>query len=899
MDNFAINQPYRYLWAKADRSNPVKTHRLIYHMIDVGQVAKALWKSSIPTSLRTRFAGWLGCSEDEAEQLIAFWAALHDLGKASPAFQIKLPPIISELRNLGFDIPNQIDKPTPHAIITAWALLSEDLLKDSDLDPRWKLKIALMLSGHHGAWQAYDSIKNVPESERGGQAWLIARQHLVNDLRIIFSPPACNPCLNIYEQNTILTVLSGFISVVDWLGSAEELFNYQTDIVNLPDYVAKSAGLAWAGLQTKGWLNTHPDPIPFDFQKLFSLPSPSATQQKVIDLAGCLSDPSLVIIESPTGSGKTESALSLYALWAQTMRTTGIYMAMPTTATSDQMHERVKNFLSLRHTIDIEPLLVHSRALLRESDLQISPGFKVDEDPSQRQTWFLPRKRSLLAPFGVGTVDQAFLSVLQTRHFFVRLFGLSHKVVIFDEVHAYDTYMAELFCRLLSWLKAINTSVILLSATLPEKSRRQFVKAYTGEEDISPSVAYPRLTVASSKGTQVHPLPAPEARIPLKIEWILRDEGEIITRVRKELQHNGCMAIICNTVRRAQKIYLALEAANQEEQFCPPDDLVLFHARTTQKWRDETQSFVLNALSKEARKIGTRPPCMVVVATQVIEQSLDLDFDVMITDLAPLDLLVQRAGRLHRHPPSERVQPYRLLVTTPDIRNNIPNFPRVDFPYEAYFLYRTWAVLQDVQELTLTSAAPHLIEQVYGDADIPQLTRGLSDIMEKARQKCEKECAAAELEAGQRLVDEPGDPKLIGKRNLDLEEDNPEVSRALQALTRRSATGISLICVHRINDTLYLDSQGNSPVDVENPTPQQILGLARCAISVQNQRVVEYFTNQEQKDSWKKIAALRYARLAIFDNNAYIAGSNFALRLTRTLGLQIDYRKSGAQDDEL
>jgi CRISPR-associated endonuclease/helicase Cas3 len=893
---------YFYLWAKADRTDPNQVHRLIYHLIDVGMVAKALWQDALPSQLKSQLALWLGLSVENAGWLLAFWSALHDLGKASPAFQIKIKhaPVIQELREQGFSLPEHIDKPTRHEVVTAWAIQSEKLLEESGLDSQWSQSVAQALGGHHGAWHPYNEIVNVPPSEYGGEEWTAARRALVNEIRAIFTPPACNPQLKTVEQNALLTIFSGFVSVVDWLGSDENLFPYKSEFVPLADYARTSEAQARDALRKKGWLSTLTPPAEFDFAHLFDGYSPRPTQKEVIALAGSVRLPALVIIESPTGSGKTEAALSLYALWTQSVERPGLYIAMPTTATSDQMHERVTKFLSTRHKMDITPLLVHSRALLREDETQADESDKVEEETILRQTWFLPRKKSLLAPFGVGTVDQTFLSVLQTKHFFVRLLGLSHKIVIFDEIHAYDAYMAEIFCRLLRWLREIGASVILLSATLPEASRRRFVEAYTGCEDESPRVEYPRLTVASSQGVQIHPLSKPESQPPLTLERMNRDLVSIVERVRKELQQDGCVAVICNTVRRAQDVYMALDAANQTSPFCPAENLILFHARTTQQWRDETQTRVLDAVSKQARENGKRPKRMIVVATQVIEQSLDLDFDVMLTDLAPLDLLVQRAGRLHRHPPKERAHPYKLLITAPELKGEIPYFPRTEFPYEPNFLFRTWAVLQGCDSLTLTSDAPRLIELVYGENDLSDIPPALADVMKKAKYERERTQAAAERQAGGTLISKPTSPTLLAQSNQKLmEDDDPEASRAIRALTRRDAPGVSLVCLHRVNDQICFDPEGREPVKVENPTRSQILQLARAMINVQSQPVLEHFAAQEAPKRWKKIAVLHYARLAIFENQKNKDNPNFTLRLTRALGLQINYGKSGGQDDDL
>jgi CRISPR-associated endonuclease/helicase Cas3 len=329
----------------------------------------------------------------------------------------------------------------------------------------------------------------------------------------------------------------------------------------------------------------------FDFERVFAFP-PRDAQQQVSNALKDISLPALAIIEAPMGSGKTEAAMAVYAQWARVAGSSGLYVAMPTTATSNQMHSRIAEFLKKQLGRDIEPLLVHSQALLRDMPEE-TDAVEVDHNNYEAtgQAWFLPRKKSLLAPFGVGTVDQALMSVLQTRHFFVRLLGLSHKVIIFDEVHAYDAYMSELFERLLVWLRQIGVSVIVLSATLPNKTRQRLIRAYAGNSKTPPAKQYPCLTFATSGGyVDIIELTPPPEKI-LQFEWLDRDEDCIIEKLIEELQNGGCAVVICNTVGRAQKLYKKL--TERSDALCDDDNLILFHARFPIAWREELEHKVL------------------------------------------------------------------------------------------------------------------------------------------------------------------------------------------------------------------------------------------------------------------------------------------------------------------
>src|SRR5271157_1897196 len=483
-------QPSTHLlfWAKADKKT-TDYHLLLYHMIDVGQVALMLWQTGLNNNLRQQITKWLGLKNaGDAGRLIAFWASLHDLGKASPAFQDHpyMPhslrkKIQRDLETAGFELPPRTnsEKRARHEIISTSALKDEGALaKYSTLPDSLAELIAQIIGGHHGAWPQTErfSPAQLKPVDRGNMGWLTARQALVQDLVKVFQPPAINNFLpDTLKDNIMLTLVSGIVSVADWLGSDEENFPYERNILPLESYTAHSLQHARYALLRADWKSTLAMPQ-FDFGRVFGF-SPREAQQQVSNALNQLALPALAILEAPMGSGKTEAAMAVYAQWASETGDSGLYIAMPTTATSNQMHTRVADFLTTQFGKDIEPLLVHSQALLRDAPAE---NDAVEEQGNEgnranAQAWFLPRKKSLLAPFGVGTVDQALMSVLQTKHFFVRMLGLSHKVVIFDEVHAYDAYMSELFERLLIWLRQINVSVIVLSATLPDKTRQRLV----------------------------------------------------------------------------------------------------------------------------------------------------------------------------------------------------------------------------------------------------------------------------------------------------------------------------------------------------------------------------------------------------------------------------------------
>ena len=330
----------------------------------------------------------------------------------------------------------------------------------------------------------------------------------------------------------------------------------------------------------------------------------------------------------------------------------------------------------------MHPFQQNSQALRQQANRIFTPyDIEAEEERSPGHPpadviaaeWFTYRKRGLLAPYGVGTVDQGLLAVLKTRHYFVRLFGLSHKTVVVDEVHAYDAYMSKLLERLLEWLAALKCSVVLLSATLPSNKRTALLTAFTKGLGISPDsrpsevTAYPRLSWVTSAGSgSCHFEDSPQFSRILQLRFV---EGEVFAKetsefhlgelLKKALAEGGCAAVICNTVSRAQEVYTALKPhfpGIEAGDGWP--ELDLFHARYLFEGREKRELRTLLRFGKPGGQAEgeegnfrevKRPHRAVLVATQVIEQSLDLDFDVMVTEMAPIDLILQRAGRLQRH----------------------------------------------------------------------------------------------------------------------------------------------------------------------------------------------------------------------------------------------------------
>jgi len=866
--------------------HPNHFHPLICHMVDVAAVAEALWDAVLPRTTKERLQQALDI-EDEAQtrSWIAFLAGLHDLGKACPAFQQKDQFARSRLAGLPF---GQVASDPGHGAVTG-EVLCRLLESEFGTYRRVAARLAEILAGHHGFFQAgFSNAKGAcigesdPETQ---QAWEALRLELVRELaRLTGARPGAVRASSL--SNAMAMVLAGLVSVADWIGSIDEpgFFEYAPDGAGDPAaYQGKARYLAKNALAKLGWLN---EPRPAEvrsFRELF--PWEPRGLQDVVEKHAIPDHPSLVIIEAPMGEGKTEAALLLADAWAAS-GWRGAYVALPTQATANQLHRRTAEFLQRAFpgkTINLQ--LVHGGLSFDDHGIEpghIESGNDAEQGAVEAAEWFLPRKRSLLGFWGVGTVDQALLAVLQVKHVFVRLFGLAGKPLIVDEVHAYDTYMTGLLERLLEWLAALGSPVVLLSATLPSVRRRALMEAYQrglgGPEladDSADSVPYPRVSWLA--GNRIHARtfdtrPQP----PLELGWIPDTADAVGGLLHEQLAEGGCAVVICNTVGRAQETYLALR-----ERF--GEHVELFHARFRAKERNEIESRCLRRYGKEST--GEERCGRILVATQVVEQSLDLDFDVMVTDFAPVDLLLQRSGRLHRHDRGNRPWPRRLYIRGPERdESGLPVFDAgTKAVYDEHILLRTWVHLRDRAAIALPGDVQALVDAVYANepAPPPSAEEQLQARWVETWNALQEKKAAERREAEERRLTTPlAELQLSKILKHPGEEDAPDLHPNLQALTRLANPSVSLVLLPADSDLV--------PADREALSADRIQALLMHSVSTSRPGLVEELSAMSPPSAFTKVAALRRHRLVLLGDDGTAAVGRWRLAYDSELGLTID-----------
>ena len=843
-------------WAKTGASSgeylPIENH-----LLDTGAVAQKLFDISLTVRQRTWIADDFGTSVERVRAIVAFLAAAHDIGKVGP-FQHCVPELAERLGSV--ELPGFLGQSCRHDRVSGYVLhrYVEDRGGSRDLAD----SLAAAVCGHHSVPAA------IAGSERRGQLRALARwwEHQ----RGLLERVAGEFELGSFEDlsapgHGVTLALAGLVNVSDWNASDAGRFPV-TDGERPP-----SSRLVDDAIADAAWR-----PIPVaggaSFAQTFGF-APRGAQVALVELLDCAELPALILIEDRTGSGKTEAALWV-ARRALETGARGFYVGLPTRATADQFHDRAMSFLDRVWPARPHDLkLLHGGANLRDEADPEPTGLGVDDASDElaaARAWFDGARRGLLSPYAVGTIDQALLAVLRTRFYPVRLWGLAGKVVVVDEAHAYDTYTATLLDGLLRWLGALDCTVVVLSATLPSERRTSLSVSYrAGLLGGSPSasmapdggIGYPRVTLVNRTTARTVPVADPRPGRTIALEQLASadDTRGVVNAVVAAAQDGGCVALVCSTVRLAQERFAALRGARAEI------DTILLHARVRPHERAPIEAALARRLGPQA--VGdARPDRLVVVATQVVEQSLDLDFDVMFTDLAPVDLLVQRAGRVHRHERATRPLRHaqaRLIVLDAaggqDVHRALP--AGAGAVYVDAVLLRTRAVLRGRRAIEEPADLDDLIAQVY-DSGLPA---GLDDDEHAATvdadRRAREQAARHRAWAQENGIGVPGgdDPPWSAGSQAIEDGDAPGAGPTYSAVTRWSERPSVNVVVLRADEAAL----ATGPLE-----RTKVRALLRRAVGISDHRVTGPILadiDEWRPASWRAHGALQHHALVVAD----------------------------------
>lgn len=921
------------IWAKKDEKNGVFYWMpLTVHLEDTMNVSGWLWNHWLSDGQRQYLLCQIqesgeNVNEEMAERLVRFLGAVHDIGKATPVFQIQKAYtashdldllLLEKLEDAGFIGISRLVLASPSSTRHAFAgevLLHEYGIRDD---------IASIIGAHHGK---PISDKKLYREQRAYPANYYQSEDLSSpvakkwqEVQKYFFQWALNESELKFEELPEISqpgqvILSGLLIMADWIASNVSYFplfpiTSDTDTVIYNSDQRFSEGM-------KRWFRNLPftveDPGSPDqlFEHRFGF-LPRNFQTVIYKTVRNIEDPGIVVIEAPTGSGKTEAALAVAEQLAAKKGRSGIFFGLPTQATSNGIFGRILNWtesLAIDYG-DAGIRLVHGKAALnplmqalREESGKLSPEAEnVDSDDTGGTVlineWFSGRKTAALDDFVVGTVDQFLLMALKQKHLALRHLGFSKKVVVIDEVHAYDAYMQQYLQEALRWAGAYRVPVILLSATLPEKIRTDLIHAYMkgrgvrerelrNTQSALQSNVYP--LISFSDGNAIRQNTDFETIKDRKITVRKLEEQKLFDLLSKFMEGEGVIGIIVNTVRRAQQI------ATECCVLFGRQNVELLHANFIASERIQKENRLMEMIGKNAR----RPERKIIIGTQVLEQSLDIDFDVLITDLCPVDLLIQRIGRLHRHR-INRPAAFRNPVVYVMGESESWQFEKGSRQiYGDYLLARTQMSLPDA--VCVPSDISRLVQTVYDETDnnIPvvnsKLCKQYTEFREQffsRREKAKSKADAFRLD-DPKLRIKPDKNNLIGWLQTSSEAENEEMACAQVRDTKET---VEIIAVRQRGDgysTFQSDADLSQTLD--NPETDRMLAQQTLRLPARitaygkiNSVIAELEKyNRQYLPKWQDKPWLKGMLGIIFDSDNSFILNDMKLHYDSFLGLQV------------
>lgn len=886
------------------------------HLLDTGNIMIMLWNHWLSEGQRILILQSISSfvlDEAAGQKLVLFLGYVHDIGKATPCFSLRRMSnnsidldkhVIDKLRKAGFQEidswSGELSSKSHHALAGQVLVTSFGVGED----------IASIIGGHHGktandkmeiktqlgsyAFNYYDC------QNQDSQRWKDLQRELFEWALKEAGYQNVDELPKISQPAQVL--LQGLLIMADWIASNEEyfpLFPIDKDEEENQEQRLKNGWEKWS--KTYIWTPEYFFDIGNQYYKRFGF-YPREVQKAFSHAIDKAESTGIFILEASMGIGKTEAALIAVEQMAEKSKCAGAFFALPTQATSDGIFERIKNWavkVALETGDDKSIQLVHGKAQFNDSFKKIKNSENIDIEDAHGSVvvnnWFTGRKTAILDDFVVGTIDQLLLAGLKQRHLSLRHLGLSKKVVVIDEVHAFDAYMGEYLFRVIEWLGAYHIPVIILSATLPSARREKLIRSYLkgrgikkrntyeAYSDWDSSQCYPLITYTDGHNIcQVRNLTI-ENRKEVNVNF-LKDEDLAYT-IKKALSKGGVAGIIVNTVKRAQALAFELESAFGKE------NISVIHSSFLAPDRSKKEKQLLNEIGKDAN----RPKIKVIIGTQVLEQSLDIDFDILFTDIAPMDLLLQRIGRLHRFSKTKR--PHNL---------SIPNVYIMGIQGEAkfekgavsiygdYLLIRTQLFLP--QKLVFPTDISHLVQRVYSEDNENDISLSIYEKYQKAKELNILKTQRKEINANAYRLDSPYKPfknSLIGWLR-DPESDTEE--RGL-ARVRDGTASIEVILVKRKVGGLYLldnitrvDGELNS--FVSKKISQQTVRLPHIFCYNTDEVIAELEElNKQELSHWQNDSWLKGSLGMILEEDSCCVLSDYKITYDKQYGLM--YEKEG------
>lgn len=860
-DTATLSAITRSVWAKSEGGTHWLT--LPQHLLDTFGVGRLLFDEWLAPAVQERWGACFPGGVEDARIAFGFLCMTHDVGKASPSFACQVESLAERGRQAGLACPPLAElkdqrRAQPHPVVSDWAV--RDWLRIRGVSDGLSAQIGSILGAHHGRPAPRALVKAVPDRPKGigGPEWARVRSELLDWAgKTSGLSSRLDPWAEVSLPIPVQVGMTGLLIMADWVASNQEYFHLRPLDGDLSPQLLDPEPrwrAGWEAVALPGpWAPTLPLKSGLDlYRERFGWPDSwriTAVQEHVAARAA-EGDVGLVIFESAMGSGKTEAALIGAELLAARRGCQGMLIALPTQATTNAMFQRVLPWLDRQPTplhgdvpwsvvlghgkASLNPIYAGMVAMVRAVDEECRAIDNIyDEAEAADQggdghddmaraiahQWLSGPKRRLLHNFVVSTIDQLLMAGTRTKHQMLNHVALAGKVVVVDEAHSSDSFMNVFLDALLPWLGEYGTPVIVLSATLTPERRRALIDAYCGASRELPAIderSYPLVTTVSADRARVDQQHCPDDEPARSVswDWLTADDGSLLDALRTQMPGDGCALIVRNTVSAAQATYDLVEQAGL-------GPVTLAHSRFMAVDRANRDAELVERFGRDATvENGRRPRRHVVVATQVVEQSLDVDFDLLMTDLAPADLLFQRIGRLHRHrrPRPAGLGDARVLV----LRNPEPDAtkpPSGDegshYVYGDHLLLRTSAVLTEHgHELTLPNDIAPVVARALGTEQVGdpawQPAFEDADIAFRAKEVRQRQTAAA---YALRPPQQSRRPQMMSDWLVDYADPHEE---AVAALVRDTDPTVEVILVPVDPDGQVVTPMwhGGEPIDV-------------------------------------------------------------------------------------
>lgn len=690
------------IWAK---TAPKKS--LIDHMLETGIVTECLIDADgMYRPVLSRLSEITGCDNNKLSAKIVFICAIHDIGKAHPIFQGRDAETLEILRRKNL---NQASFDTRFRHEQYGANIF-DRLSAEDVDIKNSDIISQIIRMHHQKEQKKNSdidIIKIDDKEKA-KKWRHIQKEIYDYIKNVFHFDNLNLINKNISKSELFVVQNAILGIMitsDWIASNNYVFDNQP-YQNIDEFLKSRKLQALKFLNNEGMIRQQ-IPVMQDFKSAFGFNGRPV--QNDVEKIVHKNDIKCMLIESDCGSGKTEAALYAAAVLGNRSGLSGIYMGLPTGVSAEAIQNRVDEFLT-SHGMRNTKLYTSKSMLLRE--------------PDKKPIWTDISRQRLLTSSAVGTVDQVMTVARLARFESVRMNGLASKVLIIDEIHAYDTYMLAVIRGLLMICGELGVPVIMLSATLPISTKKGLL-GVVGNRDMELHNGYPMISYVTKDGDvyeQVSNQYMPDKKISCKLLPILNNNDEIARYAVDAVKDGGCECVIMNTVADAICVYDKIKEKQSDN--CK---IILYHSRMTINARDKKSREILKMCGKDRSE---RPERAIIVGTQVLEQSLDIDVDYMIIAICPIDLLFQRIGRYHRHGDEGTIRKRVDVGNTVQvlIPADLSNYGGTEYVYEKCYLDATVDTIQEHNNhLLIPSGMPDMINYVYSHASIDVRVRQIID----------------------------------------------------------------------------------------------------------------------------------------------------------------------------